>query len=301
MTTEALRTDISIAVAATAARAGDLAGAARMLGELRPTPAVWDLLARVRAQSGDLAAADECWAHVQQTEPEHAGAAAGRRTIAAIRAHRRFARPVARPNRVATLAAFLIAGAVTTGVLLPHPGGTGTQDELATAADLARQATDWAKTLERQLSENRSSSATAAADRAGALTALAARLTTPAIPGVLVRTESDAVRVLFQTGLFRGGDQLTAAGADQLRAFGGRLTGVAAAITVTGETAVVPGGPATGGSPVALSRAAVAAERLAAAAHLPLTAITLASGDQAAPPFPHAAQNRTVTITLKPF
>jgi hypothetical protein len=60
----------------------------------------------------------------------------------------------------------------------------------------------------------------------------------------------------------------------------------------------VPSGPATGGSVIALERAEVAAQHLAGAAGLPLTAFLLATADQARQPFPDDARNRTVTLVI---
>ncbi|MEU8635391.1 hypothetical protein AB0C38_24780 [Amycolatopsis sp. NPDC048633] len=99
--TACLRAGLRVAEAASLARSGDLAAAAAVLADAEAAeharPAELDLLARIHAQRGDFEKADLCWARIQATDPEHAGAADGRALIAAIRARRRRARPLLRP------------------------------------------------------------------------------------------------------------------------------------------------------------------------------------------------------------
>ncbi|WP_219466465.1 hypothetical protein, partial [Nonomuraea rhizosphaerae] len=61
-----------------------------------------------------------------------------------------------------------------------------------------------------------------------------------------------------------------------------------------------PGGPAEGGSPVALARAQAAARALAAAGGRPLTAFTLTTADQRDAPYRDDARNRTITLRIIP-
>ncbi|HEY3468192.1 MAG TPA: hypothetical protein VGL47_23900 [Amycolatopsis sp.] len=277
----ALAARLSAAEAAELARAGDLRGAAAILTALDEAgPAEFDLLARIHAQRGDLAEADLCWARVQATDPEHPGAVAGRATIAAIRARRRPRRPLLRPSSLAAAAVVLVAGLCVLG---------GSTDSASPASPDATRVAE----LEQQLAAQE---ATAARHEA----ALNATAVAVAVPGVTVRTTRDAVEVRFPGGLFGSGDQLTAEGRGRLRRVGSALSGTEGTITVIGWTAAVPGGPATGGSPVAWSRARTAAYELAAAGGLPLTRFALASGDQGKPPFPDPASNRTVTLRISP-
>ncbi|MCR6489826.1 hypothetical protein M8542_44145 [Amycolatopsis sp. OK19-0408] len=285
--TRSLAASLSAAEAAALARAGDLTRAAAILAELDAAgdagPAEFDLLARIHAQRGDLDQADLSWARAQATDPEHPGAAAGRATIEAIRARRRPPRPLLRPSRAA--AVVLVAGLVALGVSVT---GGSTDSPPPAGRDSARVAQ-----LEQQLGAQEA----AAARREAAVNAAAAAV---AQPGVTVRTTPDAVEVRFSGGLYRSGDQLTAEGKQRLRRLGSALSGTGGTITVIGWTVAVPGGPAAGGSPVAWSRARVAAVELAAASGLPLTRFTLAGGDQDDPPFRDPASNRTVTLRISP-
>jgi hypothetical protein len=295
---DTVRADLAVAEAAALARAGDLAGARRLLSDV-DSPAALDLLARVHAQSGDLDAAEACWTKMRDLPGGPPGdlppAEAGLRTIAAIRAHRRLARPLARPSRVAAVAAVIVAGAVAAGVvLLPPavPARATTQD--TSAVRESRRADQ----LAHQLAAGASASATANAQRHNTIAAITNRLTQPPIPGLLVHGSSSTVEIMFSDGLFVSGERLTATGRERLRELGARLAGMPGSVTVIGQTVAVAGGPASGGSTVAMSRAIAAAQQLADASGRPLTAFTLASGDQADPPFPEPARDRTVIVRV---
>ncbi|MFD9870352.1 hypothetical protein ACFWWX_24440, partial [Streptomyces niveus] len=118
----ALSLQLALSRAHSAARAGDLDLAARLLDELdgldgpdafsdRATVlAALNLRAKVHAQRGELTEADACWSRVEAIAPGDPDAAAGRRTLAKIAAGRRHARPVVHTGRVAVVAAAL-AGA----------------------------------------------------------------------------------------------------------------------------------------------------------------------------------------------
>ncbi|GAB3894639.1 hypothetical protein GCM10029964_073400 [Kibdelosporangium lantanae] len=72
-------------------------------------------------------------------------------------------------------------------------------------------------------------------------------------------------------------------------------------VDVIGHGVAVNGGPQSGGSSVALARASVAAQALAQASDLPMTAFTVASADQSAVPHPgDEARNRTVSLLVTP-
>ncbi|HEV3359338.1 MAG TPA: hypothetical protein VG247_21245 [Pseudonocardiaceae bacterium] len=293
---DTVRADLAIAEATARARAGDLAAARRQLSDVDSVAGL-DLLARVHAQSGDLDAARACWSRVRAAEPDHPGAEAGLRTIAAIRAHRRLARPLARPSRVAVAAAVVVAGAVAAGVVLLPPAAPA---RATTAQDtLALRESRRADQLLHQLAASASASAAANTQRHNTIAAITDRLTEPPIPGLLVHGSSDTVEIMFGEGLFVSGERLTATGRQRLRELGTRLAGLPGSITVVGQTVAVPDGPASGGSTVAMSRAIAAAQQLASASGLPLTAFTLASGDQADPPFVDPAQDRTVIVQVR--
>ncbi|MFY1693076.1 hypothetical protein [Plantactinospora sp. WMMB782] len=291
--------------ATAAARRGDLDDAARVLVALDGAePAVLDLLARIRAQQGRWREADECWATVQATDPDHEGAAAGRRAIAAILAGDRRAHPLAPPVRLAAAGAGLVV-VLAAGTVLVVPSrsasppakpaasvNTPAPDTAALDAERRRAAA-----LESQLDKLE-------ADRAAAAQALAVRLDAIAravtLPGVLVKRRPGAVEVYFRKGLFSRDAWLTAHGADVLADVGRRLPDLDVAVTVVGHSVPVPGGPTSGGSNTALTRARVAARQLAQAGDLPLTAFTLRSADQSQGPFREPARNRTASLVLTP-
>lgn len=293
----ALADQLALSRAREAARNGDLAEAARLLDELDPTAPALDLRARVHAQLGELVKADACWARVQLLQPGHEGARAGRAAIARIRSGGR-ARPLFTPGRTAAATALIAVAAVAGGILWAASGGgpasaaSGGRGTAALAAAVQR-----ADTLQQRLDALDAGQRTAADQRSRQLDLIAARVT---LPGVRVERRADEVRVVFDDGLFSSGTELTRRAPRLLTDLGGRLTDLAASATVVGHAVAVPGGPSSGGSPVALARAEVAAEYLARGSGLPLTAFHLATADQADSPHPDPARNRTVTLILTP-
>lgn len=117
-----------------------------------------------------------------------------------------------------------------------------------------------------------------------------------AMPGVTVRREPGAVRVVFDRGLFSSGTAFADGSAELLTRLAPKLERVPG-ITVVGQSVAVPGSAASG-SGTALARARVVAQHLARTGDLPLTRLRLASGDQARPLFPGEARNRTVSLLL---
>lgn len=305
-----VRRQVALGRAAESARQGELGAAAALLVELdeagEASPEVLDLLARIRAQQKRWDEADALWARVQETAPDDPAAAAGRRTVAAIRGHRRAARPVL-PILAGATAIVVVAGLVVAGIA----GGVvalGDSDE-PTAQPVGLQSTpgptsvptsgaqERAAELARQLAALEAQRRAAAAAMASKLDVIQRRV---AGPGVMVQRQPNAVRVVFTEGVFTAGTDLSPSGHTALDALGKRLPGLKATMTVTGYSVVVPGGSGSGGSQTALLRARAATQELSAASGLPLTAFTMQSGDQAHPPYRTDAQNRTVTITLTP-
>lgn len=298
-----LNAELTIARAASAARRGDLAEADRLLCDIDatagPNPAQLNLLARVHAQRGRFADADECWARVQAVDPKDVNAAAGRARVAAIEAGWSSARPILSAGRVAAAAAVvcvLAGGAViwaTTTGQVPSAGSAASAADGASSADDAVRADALAQQLAALQAERSDASSRLAAE----INALARDLT---IPGVRVGHRPDSVEVVFDEGLFVRSDRLTADGAAMLTALGERLSGRDVTITVVGHAVVVSGGPDRGGSVVALARALVAARALAESSGAPLTAFTLATADQAESPSSEPSRNRTVTLVVTP-
>lgn len=273
-----------------AARAGDLAEASRLLaGVSADSVEALDLKARVHAQRGEFAEADRCWARVQELDPDNAAAAAGRRTTRKIVAGRRLARPLITAGRVTVV--------TSTAACVLLAGGAAWLVVRAPAPAVAQQRDPRADELQRQLDAADAARAAAVDRRLKDLDAIAGALT---MPGVTAQCRADDVQVLFDTGLFPQDLEISPAGVALLAEIGRRLAGLDVQTTVVGHSVAVPGGPASGGSAIALERAEVAAQHLAAGAGLPLTAFLLATADQAQQPFPDDARNRTVTLVLSP-
>ena len=272
-----------------AALAGELAVAARLLADADSVAAL-DLLARVQAQRGEFAEADRSWARVQELDADNAAAAAGRRTAGKILAGRRLARPLVTAGRVTAVAStavlVLAGGVVWAAVTAPPP---------AEAQQQLRAESSRADALQQRLDAADDARIAVADRRTRELDAIAAELT---MPGVTARRRADDVEVVFDVGVFTGDLEISDAAAGLLVSVGHRLAGLDVRTTVVGHSVAVPGGPATGGSVIALERAEVAAQHLAVGR--PLTEFLLATGDQARQPFSDDARNRTVTLVISP-
>jgi hypothetical protein len=248
-----------------------------------------DLKARVHAQRGEFAEADRCWARVQEFDADNAEAAAGRRTVGKILAGRRLARPLITAGRVTVVTSTVVC------VLLA--GGAAWLVVHAPAPAVAQQRDSRADELQRRL-DAADAARTAAADRRlKDLNAIAAAMT---MPGVTAQRRADDVQVVFDAGLFPSEVEISPSGAALLAEVGRRLAGLDVQTTVVGHSVAVPGGPANGGSAIALERAEVATQHLAGGAGLPLTAFLLSTADQTQQPFPDDARNRTVTLVISP-
>ncbi|MFB6718744.1 hypothetical protein ACFCV3_01210 [Kribbella sp. NPDC056345] len=312
---------LAVATAAHTARQGNLTKALHLMEGLDSAEAL-DLRARVLAQLGRWQEAHDTWAPLSPTAaPGHAGvtadagdpsphlhpgtgvevgasagralaerALAGRALARKVLAGRVRQRPVVRPVAVAAVAMLAIGG-ITAGTALavnrPDPVVAEPQPSVAPRTVTV--------TPTGQLDElNRRIAAEKAA--AARLDAIAAAV---AMPGVTVRREPGAVRVVFDRGLFSSGTTFAGGSAELLTRLAPKLKRVPG-ITVVGQSVAVPGSEATGGSSTALARARVAAQQLARAGGLPLTRFALASGDQSRPLFPGQTRNRTVSLLLTP-
>ena len=240
--------DLDLDRARQAARSGDLDGALALLAGAESVAAL-DLRARVRAQRGEFAEADATWERVLALDPDHEGAAAGRKAIAA-RPRRRLLAPAV--GGVVVL--MLLGGAVWWA----RPSGPPPSQALPAATPTAAPVTP----------SPSAPPSPSAGDR------LAARLEGP--DRTVTRAGED-VRVVFDDGLFSRGEVLAPEAAGTLGRVGRALRGTDVTVTVVGHVVSVAGGRTSGGSTVALARAQVAAARLSAASRLPLTAFTLVS------------------------
>lgn len=326
----ALSLQLTVRRAHSAARAGELDLAARLLDELdesielvagRVGPgkdgtesdddveratvlAALNLRAKVHAQQGELTEADACWSRVEAVDPDDPDAAAGRRTLAKIAAGRRHPRPVVHTGRVAVLAAAL-AGATLIGgggwLLATGLDGDGDRDrrssgsvtEADTGSERLREESRRADELTARLAAIEEGVTTAAERRDSTLDTLEKRL---AMPGVQIRRHADDVQLVFSAGVFPYDSVISPEGASALTEIGRRLAGlesgaVTVETTVVGHSVAVPGGAPSGGSVVALDRARVAAQYLARDSDLRLTDVRLVSADQRRGPFPATEAN----------
>src|SRR5882724_4372382 len=170
--------------AAELARAGDYDSAVRILATLNSgDPETLDLLAKVHAQRGDLIAAEAAWRRVLARDPADAAAQAGIQLITQINAGKRRRRPL--PSlALGTAAVVVLAGAV---VLTTLPQKQ--QDPVAIAPPPVQVVTT-----------------VVTADVPVAAEQPHARLETLtgalAGPGVRLELQDQAVRVVFDDGLF---------------------------------------------------------------------------------------------------
>ncbi|MFC9748539.1 hypothetical protein [Streptomyces niveus] len=326
----ALHLQLAVNRAHSAARAGDLDLAARLLDELgeldgpgepgevgRATVvAALNLRAKVHAQRGELPEADACWSRVEALAPDDPDAAAGRRTLAKIAAGRRHARPVVHTGRVAVIAGALAA--TVAGVALiggaaklisgddrEGGGGSGSVAEADKGSERLSEESRRADELKARLAAIEGDRTADAEQRDSALDEVAKQL---AMPGVEIRRHAGDVQLVFRTGVFPYDSVIGPEGAEALTEIGRRLADLSAETpvetTVVGHSVAVPGGAPSGGSVVALNRARVAAQYLAQDSDLRLTDFRLVSADQRRGPFPataaNAPRNRTVTLLITP-
>ncbi|MCK2242969.1 MULTISPECIES: lipopolysaccharide assembly protein LapB [unclassified Crossiella] len=275
---------LAAAEAAALARAGKPAEALTVLAaQADDQPVVLDLQARVHAQLGDLAAADRAWKRVLELRPEDPAALAGCALIAEISEGRRRRKPVPVLALGGAAAAVLVVAAA---VVLPI--GLSGQAEVTPMATAT---------------SSPPVSSTPAPPTAATDPRLAGLAETLAAPGTQVHRAGRELRIVFADGLFQpGGNRFTAAGRRALAEWAQRLRGTAVRVTVLGHGVALPGGPASGGSTVALGRASAAAAVLAGPG-LPLSAITVATAEQTEAPFhgpEAAARNRTVVVVVAP-
>ncbi|MET9557639.1 hypothetical protein [Streptomyces sp. NPDC006645] len=333
----ALNLQLAVNRAHSAARAGDLDLAARLLDELgelgepgeldsgrvsleksssagATVVAALNLRAKVHAQRGELPEADACWSRVETLDPDDPDAAAGRRTLAKIASGRRHARPVVHTGRVAVIAAALVGAGLIGGVgwffanADDGDGGDGGRDSRSvagadTGSERLRAEERRADELKARLAAIEGGRTADAERRDSTLDEVAKRL---AMPGVEIRRHAEDVQLVFRTGVFPYDSVIGADGAEALTEIGRRLAdleseaGTRVDTTVVGHSVAVPGGAPSGGSVVALNRARVAAQYLAQDSDLRLTDFRLVSADQRRGPFPATDANapRNRTVTL---
>jgi outer membrane protein OmpA-like peptidoglycan-associated protein len=275
--------------AAETARAGNYAEAVRLLERTGDDdPATLDLLARVHAQRGDLAAAETAWRRLLAVHPTDPSATAGVRLIADITSGRRRMRPV----QVRTLSvAAVVLVALAVGVLSTLDSR---QNSPSATAGIVRHGPS---------SSVRASPTVAPDPPRAQLTGL---MTALAGPDVRLELHSQDVEVDFDDGLFNANSsQLSVAGRQTVTRWSQLLRGEKVRVTVLGHTIAVDGGPQNGGSTMGIARASAAAETLATGSGLPPTAFTIVAADQTSAPYPTTsadgrARDRTVSLLVTP-
>jgi type VI secretion system protein ImpK len=223
--------------------------------------------------------------------------------IAGITAGKRRSRPLVGPGAVGVLAGAAVVAVVAAGTIFwpdsgdsPIAGPTsGAPASPSAGPDQLAEEKRRADELQRRLAQLDADKRAAAAKLSAQLDKIAADVT---MRGVIVRREPNAVRLLFDQGLFTTGTDLAPQADGLLARLAPKLTHTK--VTVIGHSVVQPGDNPTGGTRTALARARLASQHLADAGDLPLTTFTLTTADQSKPPFPDAPRNRTVTLLLTP-
>ncbi|MFD6138889.1 OmpA family protein [Promicromonospora sp. NPDC060271] len=297
----------AVADAALHARAGRYDAARHLLdgvgGEDSDDVAVLDLLARVHAQRGDLVRADACWARVERLDPEHAGAADGRRRIRTLWSGKRTGGGLALGAAAACL--LLAGGGVVTGwALASRPADQ--QADPAVAQELAelRHELNQIRTATPPPSDEATPDGTTSREAA-------LRAVRDALGDRRWTTTLDArtVLVTFREPVFEaGGAETSRSGADVLTGLAGPLGDLKdVEVTVIGhtsDTAPVPGSRYRDNAEVSLARALAAAQVISSGSGIPLSAIDVAGAGDVDPPYPNTdeanrARNQTVTVAIE--
>lgn len=288
--------ELSRSEAAELARDGKYESAVRILAGLDgDEPETLDLLARVHAQRGDLTAADAVWQRLLEVSPGHASALSGRLLIAEILSGKRRARPLPLVAVGGAAAAALVLAGTVAVIVSPSSEPV--------AVDGAVQAVETTHASASASGAPSDDARSSDVQDAARLDALMAGLTGP---GVKLEKRKQDVQVVFDEGLFLpDGTELTASGREAVARWGEVLRGKEVRVTVLGHGVTVDGEPSTGGSTVALGRAASAAEALAQVSGRPMTSFAIMSADQSAAPYRGSgddvrARNRTISLLVEP-
>lgn len=279
---------------------------------------VLDLLARIKAQQGDLSAADRYWAEAERLAPGNREIAAGRRRIAAMTKRG----PVAARwrGRAAWIGAGLLAAAVLALLVdirlnMGEPRGTITAPFDSVSATPASPSAfpSPSSAASASLASPASPSSAPSASSAGSASSVPPTVSVLGeldlrMRGVRVRRSSNEISVIFENGLFRQGATLSAGGRAVLRELAVRLRPHADRISVavighTDDLAVPPGGSYASNMELGMLRATVVREVLRAAARIPTARFSVSALGELMPPHrgddPSArARNRTVSLRI---
>jgi len=298
--------ELTVALAAELARDGHRKEAEELLSVLPVPagPARNDLLARIRAQGGDLDGAEQYWRLVPEDDSLAPAAQAGLRRIEILRA---------RPGwlrfnlwfAVAVVAICAVIAAGATGVVFAIAGGdNGNEAGRVAVVSSSPAATSSPSPT---VADTPSPSPTPSATVSPALQPPDLAFQTAA---ATVAPRGDAQVVTFKYGLFApGGAVLLPRGKRALLgiARGVSSAGVPLQVLVIGRTDnVAPsgGGPYVDNAALGFARAAAAADFLRLRSGLPLAAFTTASAGSGSPVADNdsaagRARNRTVVIEIR--
>lgn len=294
--------EVTVALAAALARDGRGGEAEGLLAAL-PGPASasrLDLLARIRAQEGDLDGAEAYWKQVPDDDAVAPAAAAGLRRIEVLRG---------RPHwlrfnlwfGVAVLAVCAVIAAGATGVLLAVADGDNGSGRVTAASSSPAATSSPSPTVPATPSPTPSDTATPA----------------PQPPAVAFKTDAamfaprgDAQVVTFKHGLFApGGAVLLPRGKLALLGIARGLSSAGDPLKVlvighTDNVAPSGGGPYVDNAALGFARAAAAADFLRRHSELPLAAFTTASAGSADPVASNSSaagrqRNRTVVLEIR--
>lgn len=252
--------------------------------------AALDLLARVRAQQGDLVGADATWQRVLDVDPEHQGARVGQGRI------RRTWVPGPRRSspRLGTAAVAVVllgagAGAFWMGDRQDHDNAPASSEVAALRDETSAIAGDVDRLRGAENEDREAARATARLRKA---------LDDPRWG---VRSTDGITRVVFDDPVFgSGSDVISAEGRSTLLALAQRLRKEGAVITVTGHVGPPAQGVAESGNHSAtlgLARALAAAGVLVESG-VDRDAVSAVTGGDLSAPFP-AQDDRNQTVTLE--
>lgn len=261
----------------------------------RTEPEVLDLLARIKAQQGELREAEDRWRQASSLDPDNESYRSGLRRLARIQ-RRRTRWPWVLLGRAA------IAAAVVGVVILaswPAAERLGTLEERITELVAAGEAKRRAP-VERVSASNRA--------RGGTAEPAAAPDFRLDLPGVSVRHDGPVVVATFEEGLFSEGDRLGPRARELLTSVGHRLEPQAGEIAVhvigySDDLTPWANSAFRDNAALGLSRALAVVEHLRASTTLPAEVFHVRTAGARSPPYPNdspanRARNRTAVLRI---
>lgn len=290
--------EVALVQAANLARAGRYDEAQRLLDDVFkgqvPSARHLDLVARIRAQQGRFAEAEDCWARAAALDPLAEDYSAGRRRIAAMRVR----------HRARWLAPVFAVVLVGLSLILVEDRATRQSSRVAASLAATRDMQDRLVLDVARLETKLESADPAPSDP---LAEVAVKL---ALPGVRLRRSGPELHVLFESGLFAEGRELRADVQPLLTEMGLRIKPHAdrLSILVVGradDTPLIPGSRYRDNAELGLARATMVAEHLQSTAALPPDAFVVSTLGSSLPLFLNdqhqRSWNRTVEMRISPW